>query len=118
MKENEKYIEFVDKIFERSTDPVEQLERMFDNHPLIFFIKEVCEHINEKLKVLGYKLNMNYIKEIENIDFSCGSKPSGCGSSSSGGCGSRKRRGSCAFGLGDLRRKGIDRVASKLITAI
>ena len=38
---SENYIEFVDKIFERSDDPVEQLERMFDNHPLLFFIKEV-----------------------------------------------------------------------------
>ena len=60
---SENYIEFVDKIFERSDDPVEQLERMFDNHPLLFFIKEVYDHINVKLKKLGYQLNKEYVEK-------------------------------------------------------
>ena len=74
MKENTNYINFIDKIFERASNPIEQLQRIFENHPLMFLAKEACEHINEKLKELGYQLNMTHIAELNNIYYSCGSR--------------------------------------------
>jgi len=101
-KEINKYIEFIDKIFERATDPIEQLQRIFENHPLIFFIKEVCNHINERLVKVGYKLNMDYIKEVKNIHYSCSNDTrNGC-SRGKNGCGTG--RGSCS----DYRRRNDD----------
>ena len=95
------YIEFINKIFKRNNEPIEQLQRIFDNHPTMFFIKEVCDYINTKLREFGYQLNMDYLNKESNIYYSCGrsnsrgcSKPSrGCSSRRTGGCsGSRRDR--------------------------
>jgi hypothetical protein len=86
MKENTDYIGFVDKIFERAENPLGQIQRIFENHPLMFLLKEVCDHINEKIRGLGYQLDMNRIAELNNFYYSCGSR-----SGSSSGCSSRSR---------------------------
>ena len=81
---NDNYIEFIDKIFERATDPIEQIKRIFDNNPIIFSIKEVCDHINKRLREFGYQLNMDYVEKANNIHYSCRSGSRGCSGGSRG----------------------------------
>ena len=99
--------EFIDKIFKRSKEPLEELKRIYNIHPIFFACEGCVEYINNYLKVFGYTLNPEALSMLNGPLFSCWhqepsqptygpchgpSLPFGCGSSSGsygesfGGC--------------------------------
>ena len=71
IKKNNDYKSFVDKIFERAVNPIEELQKIFDIHPIFFMNDECIEYINSKLDERDMVLNNNCIDEVKNVYFNC-----------------------------------------------
>lgn len=89
-KENKSEV-FLEKIFERATDPLSQLERINSVVPIFFTDDKNVEVINKNLDSYGYQVNPEYVGDIKKhiVKYghsSCGSS-SGYGHPSCGGYG-------------------------------
>lgn len=115
IKKNRDYKTFIDFIFERAENPLKELQKIFDIHPIFFMNDECVEYINGKLDQRGYTLNDECINEVKNVFFSCSygrtsSSPSYGPCNSGGGAwsgcshvtrgGSSYGGGGCSFGGG------------------
>lgn len=55
---------FLQKIFERSEDPIAQLERINSIVPVFFINKKNAASVNKRLDSYGYKINDDYLSQI------------------------------------------------------
>lgn len=69
--------ELIERIFERSENPVKSVEDLGNLCPFLFATPELREGFNGALRKHGYEINENYFKESEQITMmahpSCGS---------------------------------------------
>lgn len=72
--------EFIKKIFERSEDPMAQLERINGIVPILFADPRVVAAANKRLNSFGYQINDHYVSGMSS-QYQMFSHPS-CGSSS------------------------------------
>ncbi len=98
---------FLQKIFERSQDPIAQLERINSIVPIFFANEQNVALANKKLDSFGYQINDQYVSEMKNqIQMfghpSCGSDTGyGSGHPSCGiGSGYGSGHPSCGIGSG------------------
>ncbi len=104
MSEN-KIKSFVDKIFERSSNPVDEIKKMYGVHPALFTYDSFVKYINEKLSDLGLELNSEEVSSLKDAVFSCsyGSDSSDRGKGTYSPCKSSApspHTGGCAFSGG------------------
>lgn len=85
MKKKSNNKEFIKRIFERSEDPISQLERINDIMPCFFANPEIIELVNSRLDAFGFQINDAYIKDMKNQIQMMGHPA--CGSSSGWGTG-------------------------------
>ena len=79
MKRKNNSEDFLQKIFERSEDPIAQLERINSIVPIFFANEQNVAYANKKLDSFGYQINDQYVSEMKN-QFQMFGHPS-CGSS-------------------------------------
>ena len=98
---------FLQKIFERSQDPIAQLERINSIVPMFFANEQNVALVNKELDSFGYQINDQYVSEMKNqlqmfghpccgIDSGYGSGHPSCGIGSGYGSG----HPSCGIGGG------------------
>ena len=66
MKRQNNSEDFLQKIFERSEDPVSQLERINSIVPIFFANEKNVSSANKRLASYGYQINDEYISEMKN----------------------------------------------------
>ncbi len=109
-KSIKKMNEFIDRLFKRSKEPLEELKKIYNIHPAFFAYNGCIDYINTYLKLFGYELNPKIVSKLKGITYSCWHKeedpkpttgpdshPVGCGYSGSSGI---SYGGSCSFGVG------------------
>jgi len=110
--------DFLSKIFERSEDPMAELERVNSIVPIFFADKKNVAFANKKLDSYGYQINDDYISQMRNYiemfghpsctsdndyDYGYGSNHPSCTSSNGYGsghpscCSSQNQRGRSLF---------------------
>ncbi len=57
--------DFINKIFDRSDNPIEELERINSVVPIFFIDENNINYINEGLDKYGYEINPNYISDVK-----------------------------------------------------
>ena len=94
MKRKNNSEEFIKKIFERSEDPIAQLERINSIVPIFFANEQNVASVNKRLESFGFQINDAYISEMR-TQFQMFGHPS-CGIGSGYGNG----HPSCGFDSG------------------
>lgn len=98
MKKKGNNEEFIKRIFERSEDPISQLERINSIVPSFFANDENVKLVNSRLDVFGFQINDAYVSEMRN-QFMMMGHPS-CGSSDGYGSGHPSCGSSVGYGWG------------------
>ncbi len=63
--------EFIDRLFERSKNPIEELNKIYDIHPFFFACKGCVEYINMCLLFSGYQINPEVVSKLNGTLYSC-----------------------------------------------
>lgn len=97
MKRKNNSEEFIKKIFERSEDPIAQLERINSIVPIFFANEQNVASVNKRLESFGFQINDAYISEMR-TQFQMFGHPScgigsGYGNSHPSCCSSKNERG-------------------------
>lgn len=71
ISKKQNYKVFIDSVFERSQNPVEELKKIFAIHPVFFLDDNAVEYISGKLDKLNLALNVDCINEYKHMVFSC-----------------------------------------------
>ena len=66
MKRKNNSEEFIKKIFERSEDPIAQLERINGIVPIFFANEQNVASANKRLDSFGFQINDDYVSEMRN----------------------------------------------------
>ena len=70
-KSIKKMNEFIDRLFERSKQPLKELEKIYNIHPAFFAYNGCIEYINLYLKLFGYELNPEVVSKLNGTLYSC-----------------------------------------------
>lgn len=70
-KNIKKMHEFIDRLFKRSKQPLEELKKIYSIHPAFFTYIGCVEYINNYLKLFDYELNPEFISKLKGTLYSC-----------------------------------------------